>query len=234
MVLEFIAALERPVSRVRLENYRRGNSDLEMVVNYFFNVELSEALYPSLQAFEVAFRNSIHATLASHFQSPYWFDESGLLPAWQSQQIQNARDKLTRASKRPDADRIVAELSFGFWHSLLNSPFERGLWRPNRSALLVQVFPQIPRRYRSRQHVWDRCDRIRIIRNRVMHFEPVWSRPHLTKDHADILETLRWMSIDMHDTIAMCDRFPQVHALGRASMEKRIRAEIQRRYSPTQ
>jgi hypothetical protein len=84
MVAQFVSALERPISRIRLENYRPiGGSDLEMVVNYFHNLELSEALYPSLQAFEIALRNGIHSTLAIHFNYTFWFDTPGFLPEWQ-------------------------------------------------------------------------------------------------------------------------------------------------------
>lgn len=234
MVAQFVAALERPVSRVRLENYRDSGSDLDMVVNYFFNLELSEALYPTLQAFEIALRNSIHIVLSAHLQTSYWFDQPGFLPAWQAQQVVNARDKLTKGKRPHDADRIIAELHFGFWHSLFNSPFERNVWRPNRSELIRQVFPQVPGRRRSRQGIWDRCEQIRVLRNRVMHYEPIWSRPTILSDHADILEAIRWISIDMHDTIAMCDRFLLVHGGGRADMSRRIQIEIQKRYPPTQ
>lgn len=233
MVAQFVATLERPIARVRLENYRDGGSDFDMVVNYFYNIELSEALYPTLHAFEVALRNSVHSVLTRHFQTPYWFDHPGFLPNRQVKQVVAARDKLTKSGKLHDADRIVAELNFGFWHSMFNSPFERHVWRPNRSALILQAFPQIPRRQRSRQDVWSRCDRIRIIRNRVMHFEPILFRSHLDDDHAEILEALRWISIEMHDTIAICDRFPSMRAHGRYELAQRIGTEIRRRDSPS-
>jgi len=238
VVAQLIADLERPVSRVRLENYRPPNgSDLAMVVTYFYNIELSEALYPTLQAFEIALRNSIHLALSQHFQSANWFDRPGFYPPprppatepWQERAIREARDQLTNESKSHDADRIVAALHFGFWHGLLNRPFEQKLWRPHHSALLGQVFPHATRRQRNRQAIWDRVDRIRIIRNRVMHYEPIWYRPHLRQDHADILEALGWISPAMQRTIAMCDRFPQVFATGRISIEQRILPEIQRR-----
>lgn len=232
MVARFITALDRPVSRVRLENYRQANaSDLDMVVNYFHNLELSEALYPTLQAFEIALRNSIHLTLTQHFQTPFWFDQPQLLPPRQSRQISDARAALAREGKPYDPDRVVAALHFGFWHSMFNSPFERGLWRPNQSALVGQVFPQAPRRQRNRQSVWNRIDRIRILRNRVMHYEPIWYRTRLNDDHSAILEALWWISPDMHDTIAMCDRFPLVHGGGRADIEHRIQNEILKRYT---
>lgn len=241
MVAKFVAALERPVSHVRLENYRPAHgSDLDMVVNYFYNLELSEALYPALQAFEIALRNSIHLTLTQHFQmNEYWFDFPGLFPQpkppatkpWQVLSIKDAREKLSKANKPHGADRIIAEMNLGFWHGLFNRPFEDKLWRPNRSALVGEVFPLAPNSQRNRHSVWNRIDRIRIIRNRVMHYEPIWHRARLEEDHSSILETLRWISPEMHNSIAMCDRFPVVLA-SRASAEARVRQEVQRRYPP--
>jgi hypothetical protein len=87
MVARFVAMLERPVSRVRLENYRDGGDDLAMVVNYFFNLERSEALSPSLQAFEIALCNSIDAALTRRLQMPLWFDHAGFLSPWQVKQM---------------------------------------------------------------------------------------------------------------------------------------------------
>ncbi len=123
-------------------------------------------------------------------------------------------------------------LDFGAVCSIVRSPFEETLWRLDQSALTGQVFPQAPRRQRNRQDVWNRIDHIRIIRNRVMHYEPIWNRTHLTEDHQFVLETLKWISPVMHESIAMCDRFPVVLA-SRATTEARVRQEIQRRYPPT-
>lgn len=239
MVDRFIAALERPISRVRLENYRpQGANDLEMITNYFFNLEISESLYPALQAFEIALRNSIHLALSDLYGTSYWFDDPHLFPITQPphpenrqrRSIRDARKTLADNKKPMDSDRIVAELHFGFWHGMLIRPFESKIWRIDSWRLLRETFPNAPRRNFDRQIAWTACDRIRIIRNRVMHYEPVWSRPHLGLDHRHILESLRWLSIDMHETIAMCDRFPDTYQFGRASVAQRLQHEIQRRY----
>lgn len=146
MVAQFVAGLEPAVSKVRLEAYRpAGGDDLEMVVSYFLNIELSEALYPCLQAFEVALRNSIHGVLSRHFQSEFWFDRPNLLLTWQHDAIQGTRDELTKQAKPHEAGRIVAELNFGFWHSMLNRPYETGLWHANGATLLAAAFPHLPR-----------------------------------------------------------------------------------------
>lgn len=239
MVAQLVADLELPLSRERLESYRPPyGSDLEMVVNYFFNIELSEALYPALQAFEVALRNSVHRALSQHFGTDSWFDAPDLYPAppppesipWQQKALQAARDNLTQHNKPHDAGRIVAELHLGFWNSLFNRPFVQRLWLPNQGALLTQVFPYATRSQQVPRHLEKRITRIRLLRNRVMHFEPVWRRLHLQRNHAEILETLAWISPAMHETIAMCDRFQHVLAAGRAGVEEKVQLEIARRY----
>jgi hypothetical protein len=239
MVAQLVAELELPLSRERLENYRPDTgSDLDMVVNYFFNIELSEALYPSLQAFEVALRNSIHHAFTHHFGTEFWFDTPGLYPLppfpetvpWQVDAIQAARNNLSNHKKPHDAGRIVAELHLGYWNSLFNRPFADKLWILNHGALLTHVFPHATRSQQVARHLEKRVTRTRMLRNRVMHFEPIWRRRHLKQTHEEILETLSWISTPMHETIAMCDRFQDVLALGRVSVEGRVQNEIARRY----
>jgi hypothetical protein len=67
-----------------------------------------------------------------------------------------------------------------------------------------------------------------LIRNRVMHYEPIWQRPRLRDDRASILEALRWISQEMQESITMCDRFSAVLG-GRALTEARVAHEIQGR-----
>jgi hypothetical protein len=102
-------------------------------------------LYPTLQAFEVGLRNSVHSALSKHFHSENWFDQAGRLLNWQRYAVQEARADLTKHGKPHDAGRIVAELNFGFWHSMFNRPYEAGLWHANGAALLAAVFPHLPR-----------------------------------------------------------------------------------------
>lgn len=223
MVSQFVASLSPAVSRVRLEAYRpAGASDLEMAVNYFLNIELSEALYPSLQSFEIALRNTVHAVLSSHFSTEFWFDRPAFLLAWQSKAVQGARDELSKHNKPHEAGRIVAELSFGFWHSMFNRPYEARLWHGGGAALLELAFPNLPRTLRTRQVVWDRCEQIRTLRNRVFHYEPVWVRRLLHDEHTQILEALGWINAEMRDAIAMCDRFDAVYLVGRSEVEAKI------------
>lgn len=238
MVTAFVAGLELPVSTTRLESYRPpAGTDLEMLVNYLWNLELNEALFPSLHAAEISFRNSIHAAVSAHYGTEFWFDQPDVFLASQLKGIQRARRKLTDAKKQHTAGRIVAELTFGFWVSLFYDPYERQMsgqptnqlsWhdRNNRPALLLAAFPYLTRRYRSRGQVEERYKQIRDLRNRAAHHEPIWARPYLKREHDLILNSIGWVSPEMRSAIAICNRFPDVHRNGRARVEAEVKGHL--------
>ncbi len=158
MVSTLVAELGSAVSAVRLEAYRLpGSSDFDMVVNYVWNVELSKALYPAMQALEVSLRNSIHIAASNFYQTGFWFDQADVVFEGQSKRIEEARAKLAKLGKPQTADDIVAALTFGFWVSLFNKPFELPLppASPNQlawhdaqsrpSTLFLATFPYAPR-----------------------------------------------------------------------------------------
>lgn len=225
MVAQLVQALEHSVSRVRLEAYRpEGAADLEMVVNYLWNTELSEALYPCLQTFEVALRNSIHTALSRHFGTEFWFD-LGILLDWQRQTLQDARGELTVHRKPHEPGRIVAELSFGFWSSMFNSPYEEPLWYADGAILLDAVFPNLPRTLRKRKTISQRVERIRRLRNRVFHYEPIWNKTDLQVRHQQVVEALSWISPETREVMALSDRFNSV-LHGKSAIEARLLAHI--------
>ena len=80
MVHQYLRHLEAVLSSDRLRSYApRPDSDLETITNYFWNIALCQALYPSLGTVEVVVRNSLHATLTDHFGQSDWYDIPGLL-----------------------------------------------------------------------------------------------------------------------------------------------------------
>ncbi len=208
---EWFLVLQLPISQERLEAYREpGGSDLDTLANYFWNVELSEALYPSLQAFEIALRNSIHTALVQHFQNVHWFDQADLMLDWQMEAIAKARDELSLHKKPHDPGRIIAELHFGFWHSMFNRPYEEVLWYADGARLLEAVFPHLPRPLRTRKEVGKRIDRIRRLRNRVFHYEPIWRKRDLEELAVITHEMLAAISPELEAVIALSSRFSEV------------------------
>src|SRR3990167_1230788 len=130
------------LSSERLEAYRRrlgvGDDDTALFGCYLWNVTLSESLYPGLQALEVVLRNSIHAAATEHFRGLDWFDKPRVLQHEREREsIAAARSGLLKQGKSDDTASVIAELSFGFWASLLDRRYEQVLW----PRLLRAVFP---------------------------------------------------------------------------------------------
>lgn len=90
---------------------------------------------------------------------------------------------------------VVAGLDFGFWTILLDSRFERTLWR----TILYHAFPhyvKVTGKPLDRWSVEKRFNALRDLRNRVMHHEPLFHRT-LSQDFADISEAISWMYDDV-------------------------------------
>lgn len=213
--LNYVTNIERTVSAARLSVYRRPTDvgDLDAIARYLWNVALSEALYPALQTLEITLRNSLCDAITSHFIDPLWFDrQPPVLHQSELDKVAAAKRELLREKKPLEAGRIVAELNFGFWTSLLDRRYERILW----PRFLKQVFPAMPRRIRTRHALSQRLNTVRKLRNRVFHHESIItsSIPDLHARHKQILEVIAWISPAMGDTIALMDRFPATHASG--------------------
>jgi hypothetical protein len=129
---------------------------------------------------------------------------------------------LGRQRKPLTAGRVVAELTFGFWTSLCDRAYERPLWQPlwRRRTVL----PHLPRRHRTRHFVSAHLNGIRLLRNRVFHYEPVWHRRDLAQRHQDILEAIGWVSPVLAATAAPLDRFPLVYAQGSGAFRAGLEA----------
>lgn len=227
VVQEFARDLHHPISQERLESFRpAGGSDLDMLVTYFWNLALGEALHHSVQSVEVALRNATHSAATNAFGTAYWFDQPGLLLPRERDLVAQARAELVRNGKQQNDGRIVAVLTFGFWTGLLNRPYESRLWHTNNLTILKTAFPHASRRYQNRGQMWHRFDSIRRLRNRIMHAEPIWQRPNLARDHQDILEAIGWISCALRDQLGLLDRFPDIYRDGQTEIEQAIRLRL--------
>src|SRR5438552_2173704 len=114
---DLFAALSRAHSPERLGAYRRaGDDEAAVLARYLWNSQLSEALYPTLQALEVALRNSVHAAVSRAYGRADWYDGTpAILQARQQDLVADATATLRAAGKPVTPGRVVAELPFGFW-----------------------------------------------------------------------------------------------------------------------
>lgn len=209
------AQLSRILSPERLDAYRQRLSpsitDDALLGTYLWNMALAESLYPALQTLEIALRNAIHDAACNHFKSSNWLVMPGVLQhSNEREAVQKAISSLTHQQKPHDAGRVVAELSFGFWTSLMDRRYEQSLW----PRLLKPVFPYLPRSIRTRAVISRRFHRIRQLRNRIFHHEPVWYWQDLVQHHQEVMEALGWIEPAARNYVGVLDRFNDVYAFG--------------------
>jgi hypothetical protein len=153
---------------------------------YEYNTRVSQIMYGVIQSLEIALRNAVHQALTSGLRRPDWYD-MGILQSAELESVSAARGNLYRWKKAETPDRIVAELTFGFWVRLLDRRYEKILW----VSYLYKCFPFGPRPDREKMHA--QFIKIRDLRNRIAHHEPIFFR-NLETECARILTCLERIS----------------------------------------
>ncbi|RYD79184.1 MAG: hypothetical protein EOP84_13360 [Verrucomicrobiaceae bacterium] len=144
---------------------------LDPAARYIWGNHLAAAIMPAMHTFEIAYRNSIHASLSTYYGQADWYDRQSLLLPDELKFVRDAKRKLRRASKPETPDAIVAELMLGFWCALLNSPYDTSVYRP----CLSRGFKKLPPHLQSRTTLHSKVIAFKDLRNRVFHHEPIWN-----------------------------------------------------------
>jgi hypothetical protein len=168
---------------------------------YTYNVQLSAALYGPLHMQEVVLRNKVDARLAL-IHGPSWHTNSVVLAtAYQQGCIQKAQQTLRQDGKAATRPQIVAELNFGFWSSLFGRQSHH-LWNNLRPVFLAKGI--------QRGSVAQQLRELRVLRNRVAHYEPILSMP-LAQRYADLTTLTGWLSASAAAWIARTSTWSQLY-----------------------
>jgi hypothetical protein len=183
---------------------KTGNDFDKAIQLYKSNIELSESFYPILSVLEISLRNAINQKLTEHFNDPFWFKNS--LPIDFLPFVSEATQKLIRQRKTITADKIVAELNFGFWNRLFSRNYTAILWKPLRV-----IFQNTPKKQRQRDTIADSLYRIRTLRNRIYHYEPIFGNlQEIDEIHTEMLTFLNWLDKDLPNLISDINRFEEI------------------------
>ena len=201
---------EKVFSTQRMQKYfdRYPDDEEKAIVHYKSNIELSESFYSVLSMFEVAFRNSLNRELTDFFGTADWY-----LRIYTVNGLRNLRNSINLAERHiinrdeiVTADKVIAELTLGFWVRLLNAEYERILWKPIRKA-----FPYLEKNKRQRNNVSAPVNKIRDFRNRVFHHEPIsWNLDKLEETNRRIITVMSWINKDLPTLANEIDRVPEV------------------------
>lgn len=148
-------------------------------------------------------QNALHNQLVAHFGTETWWD-AARLSEFDARTVHTARRHLQRARVGGfTPGHVVAELGFGFWIGLLANRYHARLWE---TAGLNRAFPHDDGR---RRDLHTALERLRKLRNRIAHHEPIFDRD-LAYDQRTLLAVLAYLSDDAHDWCRTHSRFESV------------------------
>jgi hypothetical protein len=194
------------LSPARFSRYlATANNDVDAALRlYQWNLDVSSAFYAPLHWLEVGLRNALHGRLRDHFEREDWWSVAPLSGNGQ-RKVGAARTKISRRRRaEPSADDVVAELSFGFWVSLVSRGrnYDRTFWVP----ALHKAFPHYSGA-RSALHL--ELSTLLDFRNRIMHHEPIHHRdPTAYRD--GIYRLLGYFAPAVVERVRELDRIPAV------------------------
>lgn len=192
-----------------MERYFKAHqNEQKAILHYQCNVELAEAFYVSLSTFEVALRNALSRELQTMAGREDWYaifpTTPGLIGL--NRYITQAQKQIAGRNETITASKVIAELTLGFWVSLLNSEYERILWKDLRRA-----FPYLPKHLRQRRNVSAPLNSLRSFRNRIFHNESFcWNINRVEDIHDKIIQVMGWINEDIPVWIEPFDRFASV------------------------
>ena len=162
-----------------------NGDEAEAIRLYQWNSLLSQSLYIYVQSWEICLRNKLNDFLVWRFGSDWPYDQTRAVRVMKG----NDKRRLEETLARQEASRnacpvptsvVVADLSAGFWVSLLSSSYDVPYaWRYN----LQRIFSND--QALDRQAAWEICDNTLVLRNRIAHHEPIFHLP-LESNYRDL------------------------------------------------
>ncbi len=176
---ELVKSMKESLSAPRFEGYTRscdGDEDRALRL-YQWNTLISQSLYVYLQCWEICLRNRLNGFLCWRYNPNWPYDEQRAVRNLNSSDKRRLRQTIQRQeqgrnSSPVSTNIIVADLSAGFWVSLLSGHYKVPFaWRNN----LTRVFPNDTAL--NQATAWEICNNTMTLRNRIAHHEPVHHLP---------------------------------------------------------
>ena len=193
-----LAAICAALSTPRLERYIAASdcNRRRALALYQWNAQISAAFMLPMHICEVVLRNAIVDAIERVY-GPHWFlpgsGFEGSLPRPASG-YSPFNDLGAARANYPSAGKIVPEVKLMFWVSMLTSRHQSRLWNP----FIRTSFPNIPQQLTtatSRRLLHDQVDAIRIVRNRIAHHEPIFTRD-IHAEYRRLHRIVHWRSTD--------------------------------------
>ncbi len=206
--------IEQFLSKERLNAYKLQDEDESHIIlkRYLWNLELCSAFYVPLHAFEIGFRNYLYLAIAEHYGED-WLTKENMLTQYEENSVIEAVKQLKKRNELTLPGKIIAELTLGFWASLLHRKYINSLPTTPSHALfwpmcIKKAFPYIEKSNRNLRYISVRVEDLRKFRNRIFHHEPIW-KMNLKRINMELKEAISWFYKDYNDTFCI-DRVDEI------------------------
>ncbi len=210
-----MTAVATALSTPRLSRFMSAcaNDRARALELYRWNAQISAAFMVPMHICEVVLRNAIVGAIEEVY-GPNWyapgtaFERSLPKARWGYSPV---RDLDISRKGQPSAGKVIPELKFMFWISMVTARHDARLWRPFIGKYFPLLHPTASAAVR-RGMLYRRLDEIRRLRNRIAHHEPIFDRI-LARDYSDIAEVVTWVSYETTDWLNSFENVTTLMAL---------------------
>lgn len=192
--------IKKALSHSRMATYEKYAAQGKALELYCWNLCASSAILECIAVCEVVIRNAVSEALIKAYGENWYWNKTFV--ASLQHKARTALEKVT--TKFDDIDRVIPELPFFFWQSLFTTRFDNKIWNDH----LQTVLPNVIQDKRIRGEIFNDLERIRKLRNRIAHHEPIFQR-NLKLDYDLIIKLIcyrcadtaawvqNWQSVDL-------------------------------------
>ncbi len=177
------------ISDVRFSNY-------SSIQEYKENICRSQEYYSALAILEVSLRNAIDMQFRVFYGQQWLVNEAQFLQRDALEKIAHAKAKLQKQQEEITQAKLTAELTFGFWTSLFQKPYDKTV----RLQTLKGIFSNLPSKNKmfvDRKIISSKLNHIRKFRNRIFHFEKIVNKVEFENIENEINEILTFLHQDI-------------------------------------
>ncbi|NHN89453.1 hypothetical protein [Acetobacter conturbans] len=190
-----IHSLPRVLSAPRFATYlAEKDGDKEAALElYLWNLKLSAAFFVPLQICEVSIRNSVVSAIELTYGANWPWEKGFEISLRNPPHGYSPRRNLIELRKLPTSGKIVAELKFVFWEKVMTRGHDGAIW----NAHFRSAFPHAdPRKtiQELRAECHDSLFKIRDLRNRIAHHEPIFRRS-IQQEYDRIHKLVAWVDV---------------------------------------
>ena len=205
--IEYRHELENIITPIRLKSY--GSID-----NYIYNMKISESFYPALSLLEITLRNKICFAVEELICKQWLISElnkQNILADKEYAKLIEVNNKIKKANKKVTNDRLISELTLGFWVHLFTKHYKTKLW--DKRDFFEKVFPNYScnRVLRNISPIQNDLLAILKLRNRIFHHEIIINGKKSPQEYYQlILNLLHLLSVDVENLLLDTSRFAEV------------------------